>query len=188
MFRTVSVVLLSGFVVVVACSDPNAIPRAGLANEIDTLTLASLERGPVSAPNAYSMNLRSGVRTWEAGTNFEFVFSMDPQDRAAFLPTAALGLSATTALKPGLLRTSVAWDAMTKAPLNGYVTLDTVPIAEQDRFYLRTAVSTCVGLGVPLYGKLEVLDIDTAAATVKIRVLANQNCGYRGLALGVPRQ
>ena len=165
MLRTLPVVLLSAFVVVAACSDPNALPRAYLANQIDTLTLASLERGAVSQPNAYSLNLRSGVRTWEVGINFEFVFSMDLQDKTAFLPVALLGSGGNIAVKPGLLRSTAEWDAMTKAPLNGYITLDTVPIAELDRFYLRTAVS-CLGLGVPLYGKLEVLDIDTAAATV----------------------
>ena len=188
MLRLGSVLVLIAFVLVAACSDPNAIPRAYLENDTATVTLASLERGLVTQPTAYSLSLASAVRTWEAGTNFDFVFSMDAQDRTAFLPLASLGLSTTAAVKPGLLKTTTAWDAMTKAPLNGYVTLDSVPIAEQDRFYLRTAVSTCVGLGVPLYGKLQILDIDTAAATVKFLVLSDQNCGYRGLALGVPKQ
>jgi hypothetical protein len=188
MLRPLSALVLLAFAVVAACSDPNAIPSAYIENDTTTVVLASLERGTVTQPTAYSMTLGSAVRTWEVGTDFDFLFSMDPQDKTAFLPLASLGLATSAAVKPGLLRTTTAWDAMTKAPLNGYVTLDSVPIAEQDRFYLRTAVSTCVGLGVPLYGKLQILDIDTAAGTVKFLVLSDQNCGYRGLALGIPKQ
>ncbi len=60
---------------------------------------------------------------------------------------------------------------MTKAPQNGYLTVDTLLLTEGDRFFVRTGVNTCSLLGVPLYGKLQVLDIDTAAATVTIKVL-----------------
>jgi len=57
-----------------------------------------------------------------------------------------------------------------------------------DRFFVRTTVSTCSLLGVPLYGKLEVLELDPTQHTVKVRVLANQNCGYRSLNIGIPKQ
>jgi hypothetical protein len=111
---------------------------------------------------------------------------VDPAKHARFLPLGALGLTSSGSVKPGLIRTSVAFDSMFKAPQNGYQTVDTIPIAVGDRFFMRTAVNTCSLLGVPLYGRLEVLDIDSAAATVKFRVVANQNCGYRGLRLGIP--
>jgi hypothetical protein len=95
----------------------------------------------------------------------------------------------TGALKPGLVRAAdnLTFDQMTRAPSNGYIVSDTVPIAVGDRYYVRTTVSTCSVLGVPLYGKLEVLEIDTAQHTVKLQVLANQNCGYRDLTIGLPR-
>jgi hypothetical protein len=37
-----------------------------------------------------------------------------------------------------------------------------------------------------LYGKFEVLAIDTTARRVDLRVLVDQNCGYRGLEPGFP--
>ena len=170
-----------------ACSDPNSIAPASLTNDTSVVTLYSLRSGPLTKPNAYSLNAGTAVQIWQVGTNFEFAFWMDASGNSEFLPLDVLGLAAASSVKPGLLKSTVSFDAMTKAPQNGYVTSDTVPIVEGDRFYVRTGVNTCASLGVPLYGKLEVLDIDTTAATVTILVLANQNCGYRGLGLGIPK-
>lgn len=176
--------------VIGGCSDPNAIPNASVSNEVDTLFLWSLTDGPLTKPTAYSINARNGVRTWEAGNNFEFAFDEDATARPVFLPIDVLGLVGTNALKPGLRRAdaTVAFDDMTKAPSNGYIVSDTIPIAVGDRYFVRTTVSTCSLLGVPLYAKVEVLELDPAEHKVKIRVLANQNCGYRALTVGIPKQ
>jgi hypothetical protein len=170
-----------------ACSNPNAIAAATLTNELDTDTLYSLMTGPLTRPSAYSLNVRNAVRIYDVGTAFEFAFSMDSTGKAVFLPLDVLGLAGTGAVKPGLLPATLTFDAMTEAPLNGYITSDTIPIAEGDRFFLRTAINTCASLGVPLYGKLQVLDIDTVTTSVTLQVVANQNCGYRGLGLGIPK-
>jgi hypothetical protein len=184
--RSLRVPALLAFALAAACSNPNAIPSASLSNTLDTLTLWSLEKGPLNKPTAYSLNARNGVRTWEVGTNFEFLFSVDAAGHPRFIPLGALGLSSTGSVKPGLLKTSLSFDSMVIAPQNGYLTTDTLPIAIGDRFFVRTAVNTCALLGVPLYGKVEVLAIDTSAITVQIRVVGDQNCGYRGLRLGIP--
>jgi hypothetical protein len=181
----------AAFIAVIgACSDPNAIPNASVSNEVDTLFLWSLTDGPLTRPTAYSINARNGVRTWEAGSNFEFAFDEDAAARPVFLPTDVLGLLGTDAVKPGLRRAdaNTTFDLMTKAPSNGYVVSDTIPVAVGDLYFVRTTVSTCSLLGVPLYAKLEVLELDAAQHTVRLRVLANQNCGYRALTVGIPKQ
>jgi hypothetical protein len=185
--RIPSIVALILFAASQACSDPNELADAVLTNAVDTITLYSLATGPLAEPSAYSLNGRRGVRTWDAGTNFEFVFTTDPADRGYFLPLDLLGLLPEGAFKPGMQRSNLAFDEMTRAPLNGYITSDTLQVAEHDRFFIRTGINTCAGLGVPLYGKVEVLDIDTTSATVTFQVLANQNCGYRGLLVGIPK-
>lgn len=184
--RSLRLPALLAFALAAACSDPNAIPNASLKNELDTLTLWSLEKGPLNKPTAYSLSARNGVRTWEAGTNFEFLFSVDTAGNPRLIPLGALGLTSTGSVKPGLIRSSLVFDSMVKAPQNGYLTTDTIPIANGDRFFVRTAVNTCALLGVPLYGRLEILNIDIAASTVQFRVVGDQNCGYRGLRLGIP--
>jgi hypothetical protein len=171
-----------------ACNDPNAIPNATASNVVDTLFLWSLTDGPLTEPTAYSINSRNGVRTWEVGNNFEFAFDETAGGEPVFLPTGVLGLLSSSALKPGLRRppANTTFDQMVRAPSNGYVVSDTVPIAVGDLFYIRTTVSTCSFLGVPLYGKLQVLELDPVAHTVRVEVLANQNCGYRDLKPGIP--
>jgi hypothetical protein len=179
--------LLLAFALVAACSDPNEIPRASIPNAIDTVTLWTLSKGPLSSPTAFSVNTGTGVRTWEVGSGFEFAYDVDQAGRSVFLPLDVLGLANPNALRPGLKRSTLPFDEMRKAPLNGYVSRDTVPVVEGDRLFVRTSVNTCAIYGVPLYAKLEVLDIDTAASTITFRVLSNQNCGYRGLNLGIPK-
>jgi hypothetical protein len=178
--------LLLLLIVAAACSDPNAVATASLTNELDTDTLYSLKTGPLTRPSAYSLNVRNAVRIYDVGSSFEFAFTMDSTGKAVFLPLDVLGL-ATGSVKPGLLPTSLSFDSMTKAPLNGYITSDTIPIAEGDRFFLRTAINTCAALSASLYGKVEVMDIDTANASVTLQIVADQNCGYRGLQLGIPK-
>jgi hypothetical protein len=174
--------------VIAACSDPNALANATLSNVEDTLTLYSLATGPLTEPSAYSISTARAVRTWEVGIDFDFAFSVDNSGRPVLLTVSVLGLAPSGSVKPGLLRTSTAFDSMTRAPLNGYLTTDTIAIADRDRFYLRTGVTTCSVLGVPLYGKLEVIHYDPANASVQIRAVANQNCGYRSLQLGTPKR
>jgi hypothetical protein len=182
--------LLAFAAVVGACSDPNSLADSTVTNEVDTVTLWSLSRGPLTQPTAYSINARNGVRTYEAGSAFEFVFDVTPDDRPVFIPTDLLGLLSTNAIKPGLKRppAGVDFDQMTRAPSNGYIVSDTIPVVEGDLFYIRTTVSTCSILSVPLYGKMKVISVDTALKTVTLQVLADQNCGYRSLNIGLPNR
>lgn len=180
---------LAAFAALAACSDPNDIADASLSNVIDTVTVFSMSDDNISLPTAYSITSRAAVRTWEAGINFEFVYDIDAEGRSVFLPILLFDLLPDGAFKPGLKRPSVGttFDQMTRAPLNGYITGDTVAVAVGDLFYVRTTVSGCSFLGVPLYAKVEVLDFDAAARSVRLKVLANQNCGYRGLKPGIPK-
>lgn len=169
-----------------ACSEDNGIPDRSVPNAADIVTLWSLTDGPLSEPTAYSLLLTGGVTTWEAGSSFEFAYDVNDAGASRFLPLDVLGLAPPGAVRPGLKRSDATFDEMHRAPLNGYITQDSIPIAEGDRFFIRTTVNQCSLYGVPLYGKLEVLDIDTAAGTVTFKALTNQNCTYRDLDSALP--
>ncbi len=170
-----------------ACSDSTDI-SASAPNVVDTVTLWALTGGPLTQPTAYSVSARAGLRTWEAGNSFDFVFDEDANGNPVFIPTDVLGLLSSTAFKPGLKRSEVdSFSQMVKAPQNNYIVSDTIPIAVGDFFYIRTTISTCSSLSVPEYGKLEVLALDSVAHTMTMQVLANQNCGFRGLRVGLPK-
>jgi len=182
-FRSLPLLLLA---LLAACDDPNALPNATIINVMDTVTLWSLEGGPLDQPSAYSLNARAGVRTWEAGRNYEFIYSVDSVGGSYLLPLYAAGLGNPNALLPGLKPSSDPFDQMIKAPQNDYITSKPITVTEGERYYLRTGINTSAALGVPLYGKIELLDIDTLAETITFRAVTDQNCGYRGLRLGIP--
>ena len=99
-----------------------------------------------------------------------------------FLPRAALGLTSTDA-NPGLIRQDPTFEQISRAPSNGYTADSAVPIQVGDRFVVRSRV-VCT-IGVPLYGKLEILSFQDS--TVTFKVLTDLNCGFRDLNVGLPK-
>ena len=54
---------------------------------------------------------------------------------------------------------------------------------------VRSRPTNCLfGVTVSLYAKLLVVAIDPTARRIDFRIMVDQNCGYRGLAPGLPSQ
>jgi hypothetical protein len=166
-----------------ACSDSNGLPDATLPNVERTETLYSLVGTPVATPSAYALEGARRVRTDQTDA-FDFAYSLQLDGSHVFLPRAALGLDPDNSVNPGFQIRSESFDAITVAPSNGYVSDVAVPIAVGERYVVRSRI-TC-GIGVPKYGKLEVLSFDDAARTVTFRILVDDNCGFKGLEPGLP--
>ena len=75
-----------------------------------------------------------------------------------------------------------AFDDIKLAPSNGYTTDSAVAVEIGQRWLVRSRVFC--GLGVPQYAKLEILSFQDSSVTFK--VLADNNCGYKGLEPGLP--
>lgn len=164
-----------------ACGDDDNLAPPARSNVVDTLTLGSLVGTPISTASGFSVG-NGQVRT-DQSADFDFAYNIDAGGRSVFLPRALLGLPSSTTADPGLQRRSETFDEILVARSNGYVTDDTIPIAVGDRFMVRGRVG-CSGLGVPLYAKIEVIGIEDNL--VDLKVLANTNCGYKGLEPGLP--
>lgn len=167
-------------VAVVACSDDDNLPDATDENVVDTLVLGTLTGTPITTPSGFAVE-KGTVRT-DLDAEFDFAYDIEPGGRPVFLPRAVLGLPSTSA-DPGLQRRDETFDALVLARSNGYVTEEAVPIAVGERYLVRSRV-ICSGLGVPVYAKLEILAFD--GELVELKVLANQNCGYKELEPGLP--
>jgi hypothetical protein len=170
--------------VVIACSDSNSLGDPTEQNTVDTVTLGALEGTPISTPSGFSISA-GAVRT-DSTINFEFAYNIrrltDGSYQRVFLPRAALGLSASTA-NPGLQAQSASFDDIKRAPSNGYTADSAVPIEVGQRYVVRSRV-ICTNLGVPLYGKLEILSFQDS--TVSFKVLTDLNCGFKDLLPGLP--
>jgi hypothetical protein len=178
---------LAALFVAAACSDPNNLPDAQLENVVDTVTISALTGTPIRLPSAFSVADRAVVRT-DLSAQFDFAFDNLPgSNTPAFLPRAALGLPLEGSLQPSHQEREEEFSQILEAEPNGYLTRDTIPIAVGERYMARSRV-VCTGLGIPRYGKLEVLAIDATARTVTFQVLVGQNCGYNSLVPGIPEE
>ncbi len=167
-----------------ACSDNNGIGDATELNVVDTVTLGALEGTPISTPSGYRIST-GPVRT-DQTVDFEFAYNVRRLDDGLYqrvlLPRGALGLSSTDQVNPGLQRREESFDDIVRAQSNGYVSDSAVPIQVGERYLVRSRV--ICSIGVPLYGKLEILSFQDS--TVTFQVLANQNCGFKDLLPGLP--
>ncbi|MBA3317054.1 MAG: hypothetical protein H0T50_03060 [Gemmatimonadales bacterium] len=166
-----------------ACGSDDNLPDPTEENVVDTVTVGSLTDTPITTASGFSVSL-GPIRT-DLSPDFDFAYDIqgDPvSGTRVLLPRAALGILSSNAAEPGVLLRSEAFDDIEAAPSNGYVTEDAVPVALGERYVVRSRV-VC-GIGVPLYAKVEIIGFDDNSLTLK--VLANTNCGYRGLEPGFP--
>jgi hypothetical protein len=160
------------------CSDDN-LPDATTENVVDTVTIFSLTGTPITAPSAFSITA-GAVRT-DQNAAFEFAYNRQADGQRVLLPRAALGLVSTNA-EPGVQHRSETFAEIKAASSNGYITQEPVPVDVGQRLMIRSRV-VCAS-GVPLYGKMEILSLDDQSVT--FQMLADRNCGYRGLEPGFP--
>lgn len=170
-----------------ACGDPLSLPPATVENRIDTLRLYSASRSPIYQHSAYLMSARASARLDQLVT-FDFIYDTDGTGGHFLVPYAAATNTTQSQRLPGFQPTDTEFDAIDEGQQTGYVTNERISITPGDIFYVRSAVSSACPIGLPFYGKLEVLGFDEDTQAVIFRFLININCGYRGLELGIPRK
>ena len=170
-----------------ACSDASSIPDATFSNATDTVVVYAISGTDVFRPSGYAMTQRSSVRI-DASSVADFAYDRTADGRDVLLPGAMVGHPGVGGVDPGLQHTDLGFDEIVLAEVNNYKTLDTVAVAVGDVLYLRSRIPSTCYLGVPTYGKVEILEFDGTSRTIKFRVLANLNCGYKALTPGLPSQ
>jgi hypothetical protein len=166
-----------------ACGDNDNLPDPTEENFVDTVTVGSLTDTPITTASGFSVT-GGAIRT-DLDPTFDFAYDIqgDPASgTSVFLPLAALGIESGNSAEPGIMRRDEAFDDIEAAPSNGYVTDVAVPVTLGERYIIRSRI-TC-SIGVPRYAKVEIIGLEDSSVILK--VLANENCGYRGLQPGLP--
>jgi hypothetical protein len=176
--RTFSVLL--ALALAAGCSDANSLANPTHSNVVDTVTLGALEGTSIQTPSAYSVAI-GAVRT-DQTIEFEFAYNVEASGRRVLLPRKVLGLTTKSGVEPGLQASASTFDEIIVAPSNGYVTDSAVPAELGQRWLVRSRVICTIG--VPQYAKIEILSFEDS--TVTFKVLADNNCGYKGLEPGFP--
>lgn len=162
-----------------ACGDE--LPLAVFENTVESHVLGDLNSTPLSVPSAFSIPALGTVRT-DQSSAFDFAY-LRTGGRHMLVPLEGLGIVWRNP-DPGLLKSGLTFEAVVDPPSNGYVTSDSLEVTVGDVVIARSRI-VC-SLGVANYAKLLVTAIDDAAGTLSFDVVANLNCGYRSLALGLP--
>ncbi|TFG46125.1 MAG: hypothetical protein E4H41_03140 [Gemmatimonadales bacterium] len=174
-------------VTIAACGDNANLAPASIPNVVDTFTIGSLTSSPVAIPSAYSVADGNVVRT-DLTSAFDFAYDVDATGQHVLLSLEVMRLVTTNGSGPGMQFTSKAFNQISQGPSDGWITGDTIKVDSGTVLLLRSRI-VCGGLGVPLYGKMEVLSIDDTPGnqTMKFQALSNENCGYKSLLPGLPR-
>ena len=101
----------------------------------------------------------------------------------ALLPRGAFGLSADG----GLLRVATTFDSLVTAPGGGYDAYKPVYLDSTTVVAVRSRTQECnFGVSSGVYAKVVPLAISVSFRKIILRLVVDPNCGYRGLALGLP--
>jgi hypothetical protein len=175
------------------CDNPYAILPASIPNRVDTVQIYAVNGTPLSKPSGYVMASRLPLRLGIdlAAYNFDFLYRIDSAGVPQFVPYGALAPSTdntTTIGRAGIIETATPFDDIDEGEQVGYRTDQPVNLAIGRTFYVRSGLPNGCFLGIPYYGKLEVLSFDTPSRAVTFRILVDINCGYRGLEPGLPEK
>lgn len=178
-------VVLTGLALLAAaCGDTTGLPAPFFTNVVDTASLFALRGTALTLPSAYSLEGAQPVRT-DLTTAFDFAFDFDSLGAPALFPTGAINLGQLS----GLQRSTTSFGALKLAPTSGYVFDKPLALDTGTVVLVRSRPMQCLfGATVSLYAKLRVLGVDSTARRLDFEILVDQNCGYRGLEPGLPKQ
>ncbi|HZH79742.1 MAG TPA: hypothetical protein VFD68_00455 [Gemmatimonadales bacterium] len=166
------------------CSYNNGLPTPIFTNAVDTVSIWALRGTDITLPSAYTLDRAAQVRT-DQTTGFDFAFDFDSIGEPALFPLGTLNLGQLS----GLEHVTTAFAAITLAPTSPYVFDKPLALDTGMVVLVRSRPTTCsFGATVSLYAKLRVLAVDSTARRLDMEILVDQNCGYRGLAPGLPTQ
>ncbi len=185
---------LGAALLLAACGTDFDLPPASLPVSEQEITLYAISVTPVNTYSAYDM-FRLGTVRLDQTQNFDFAFEVAPDSQlgvgttgqlvAALLPRAVLGFTPDG----GLQTTLVPWDSILEAPESGYDRERPQVIVLGQVVLATSRLESCnFGFIRARYAKLRVLELDLTARRVKLHVIIDPNCGYRGLGPGVPRR
>ena len=169
------------------CGDALSLRPAIFENKVDTVRMYALSGTPVYRESAYLIPLRAALRL-DQTSSFDFVYDINPAGEHVFLPIGVLVNTGHSSSNSGFQSTETPFESISVGVQSGYVTADTIPVRVSDVFYVRSSVDPTCTLGIPYYAKLEVLGVDDESRAIKFRILANVNCGYRSLEVGIPKK
>lgn len=165
-------------------------PKAQTDNSTDTLTVYALNGTPVSFPvGIWLFGRTSSVIS--SNFDFDLAFDIDTAGNTTMYTVRYIAGTLSGAHSVAVQRVSGSFDGLTKAPSTGYIADSLFTTKVGDVFAISTSDPSACSFSVyssVIYAKLEVMNIDPVARTVKARFTVDPNCGFFSLVpSGIPR-
>jgi hypothetical protein len=164
--------------------------KAQTENSTDTVTVYALNGTPVDAPAGLWLFGRQAVVV-NSNFLFDLSFDIDPQGEATLYTVRYVAGALSPAHSVSMQRVNVGFDALLKAPQNGYVADSLFTAKAGDVFAISTSDPSACSFSIYsnlIYAKLEVLGIDPGTRTVRTRFTVDPNCGFLSLIpSGIPK-
>jgi hypothetical protein len=164
--------------------------KAQTENTTDTVTVYALNGTPVDAPAGLWLFGRQAVVV-NSTFLFDLSFDIDAQGAATLYTVRYVAGALSPAHSVALQKATVGFDALDKAPQNGYVTDSLFTAQVGDVFVISTSDPSACSFSIYsnlIYAKLEVLGIDPGTRTVRTRFTVDPNCGFLSLIpSGIPK-
>lgn len=181
------VVLVAGALAAGACSDPFSA-TASYANVVDTLKAYSLSGTSSILPAALNLSTAQVVRV-DGDFAYDVVFDIDSADRAVVYPVRLIGGPYASSRTVGIQKFTGSFDAYTKAPTGGYAYDSTAVLGPGQGIVLQLANATICQYQFSsfMYAKLVIDSVVPAERAIYFRALVGNNCGFRTLTPGTPK-
>ncbi len=176
---------------VAACGGDNGLTSpASQDNVARTYSVYAVTGTSNTLPAAYQYSTETLVRPQLLGNgslNFDVAFDISTEGKVRILPARYfVPLPPAGAPSIGLQKMTGTFDALVRAPVNGYTPDSAVTASVGETFTMELRDTGC-RFGEFFYGKLTVDSIIASERRIVLRSLVNRNCGYRSLTLGLPK-
>jgi len=168
------------------CGDPTAIAPQFVITDRPNLVVFALNGTPPTVPSAIAMRTVSLIRP-DANFAFDVALDLNAANEVVVHTVRSVASQLAPGHRVGLQQTDKSFADATVAPVGGY-TYDSSMVAPIGRtIFVDVLDASCSSfslLGQNIRAKMVVDSIDASTRRIYVHVLADPNCGFRGLGPG----
>ncbi|MFI5311804.1 MAG: hypothetical protein ACHQQ3_11250 [Gemmatimonadales bacterium] len=168
-----------------ACSDALGV-KATDTNTSQPFLVHALNGSQLVFATALFFPAKAVTRV-DGSFTFDVAFDINAAGDVVLLPPGMVGQNPAGNRPVGIQKSTVGYDAVTEAPLNGYMIDTATVIRKGDAAIVRAQEAACsLSITPYYYAKLTVDSIDQPGRIIYGRTTINSNCGFRSLTAGLP--
>lgn len=180
---------LAPYLALGACGELTS-SKPSSSNFTDTVTVYAINGTPSSA-NSGLWLIGGAAIPISPAFGFDLAFDFGSSGAATMFTVRRVAGGLASVRSVGVQKITTPFDDFLKAPKDGYVVDSIATVARGDVYAIRTVETTScsiTSLSANVYAKIEILDLDAVARTVRARFTVNPNCGFFSLIpSGVPK-